>query len=178
MDPRNSWHDGHLACPQKEKAGEVGWRSPVISQYTYSETGSLPLAGRREERRDGRKPPYLGRGREDVEKVALQIDRILTEDQQAQLSRKLHRLIRDIQELVGKDNKKHVGVRSKKGVYAEDVSYTWKSGEWIAVKSKAFFWTFFTDPVFYKILLTILGILIMGELLVILWASWAIFTFD
>lgn len=33
-------------------------------------------------------------------------------------------------------------------------------------------------PMWYKMLLTILGCFLLGELLIILWASWAILTFQ
>ena len=34
------------------------------------------------------------------------------------------------------------------------------------------------DPMWYKVLLTALVCLLLGELLIILWASWAILTFE
>lgn len=59
----------------------------------------------------GATPEYLvvsRKWREGVEQVILEIDQILTPDQRTHFSRKLQRLIQDIQGLIGKDTKKHL----------------------------------------------------------------------
>jgi hypothetical protein len=61
----------------------------------------------------GATPEYLMASREwreGVQKVALKIDQILTADQRAHFSKKIQRLIRDIQDLIGPDSKYYPGV--------------------------------------------------------------------